>query len=88
MVEDHAEWRQRAACKGPYAELFYPPIAAERKEDKIARERNAKAICVECPVASECLEHALSVREAHGIWGGMNETERRSYAARRAVLIS
>jgi len=29
-------------------------------------------------VRSECLELALRNREIHGIWGGLNEEERRS----------
>jgi hypothetical protein len=28
-------------------------------------------------VQQECLEYALSVGEMHGIWGGLNEAERR-----------
>jgi len=29
-------------------------------------------------VRPECLEYALEVRETHGIWGGLNEMERRA----------
>ena len=41
------------------------------------RERQAKAICARCPVRIECLEYAVRIREPHGIWGGLNELERR-----------
>jgi WhiB family redox-sensing transcriptional regulator len=41
------------------------------------REARAKAICQECPVRQECLHYALDVGEPHGIWGGLNESERR-----------
>ena len=41
------------------------------------RERQAKAICARCPVRMECLEYAIRIREPHGIWGGLNELERR-----------
>jgi WhiB family redox-sensing transcriptional regulator len=41
------------------------------------RERQAKAICARCPVRIECLEYAIRIREPHGIWGGLNELERR-----------
>ena len=37
----------------------------------------AKAICADCPACQECLEYAVAIREPHGIWGGLNETERR-----------
>ena len=33
---------------------------------------------MQCPVRPECLEYALEVRETHGIWGGLNEMERRA----------
>ena len=36
-----------------------------------------KAICRQCPVRRECLDYSLGIGEAHGIWGGLNETERR-----------
>jgi hypothetical protein len=70
-------WRARAACKGPETALFFPPSNAERRDDRDRREARAKAICQGCPVRRECLEHALKVGEPHGIWGGLNETERR-----------
>jgi WhiB family redox-sensing transcriptional regulator len=78
------EWQRHAACKGPKAELFFPPTAPERKDDRMARERNAKAICDTCAVQPECLQYALRIREAHGIWGGTTELERRSIAERQA----
>ena len=36
----------------------------------------AKALCARCPVVAECLDHALTVREPFGVWGGLNQTER------------
>ena len=69
--------RTRAACRGPETALFFPPSNAERREDRDLRESRAKAICRGCPVRHECLDHALAVGESHGIWGGLNETERR-----------
>jgi WhiB family transcriptional regulator, redox-sensing transcriptional regulator len=77
-------WQARAACRGPQAAVFFPPTHAERKDDKQARETRAKAICATCAVARDCLEYALRIREPHGIWGGLNETERKQLAERRA----
>ena len=34
-----------------------------------------------CTVRQECLDYALRIREQHGIWGGLNEAERRSLGA-------
>jgi WhiB family redox-sensing transcriptional regulator len=70
-------WQFRALCRGEESSLFFAPNYFERKEQKDAREALAKAICARCPVRSECLEYALRIREPHGIWGGLNEYERR-----------
>ena len=70
-------WQARAACRGPHASVFFPPPQFERKDEKLARETQAKAICATCPVREPCLAYALRIREPHGIWGGMSESERR-----------
>jgi WhiB family redox-sensing transcriptional regulator len=71
-------WQLRASCRGPESVLFFPPTTSERREERDLRERRAKAICATCSVRRECLDYALSIREPHGIWGGLNETERRN----------
>ncbi len=71
-------WQDRAACRGPQAEVFFPPSRPERREEKRRREARAKAICATCPVCTTCLDHALGLGEQHGIWGGLNENERRA----------
>ncbi len=75
-------WQVRASCRGPQAAIFFPPSHFERKEDKEARERRAKSICQSCPVRKPCLEYALTIKEPHGIWGGLNEMERKQLLAR------
>lgn len=70
-------WQVRAACRGPQSVVFFPPTQFERKDDKILREERAKEICADCSVRSDCLEYALEIREPHGIWGGLNEVERK-----------
>lgn len=57
--------------------MFFPPPQFERKAERNERERRAKDICASCPVTHECLDYAVSIREPHGIWGGLNEAERR-----------
>lgn len=80
----NATWQARAACRGPESVLFFPPTYAERKEARDERERHAKAICARCPVRTPCLEYATSIREPHGIWGGLTESERRVLLTRDA----
>lgn len=70
-------WQARAACKGPNTLIFFPPSHYERKDEREAREAKAKSICGGCPVRRQCLDYAVAIREPHGIWGGLNETERR-----------
>lgn len=76
-------WQPKAACRGPQATIFYPPSAVERKEDKDLREARAKSICATCSVKQPCLEYALDIKEQHGVWGGLNELERKALLTRR-----
>ena len=77
-------WQIKASCRGPQASVFFPPAQFERKDEKLERESRAKAICRTCPVKRECLDYAVTIREAHGIWGGLNEVERKQLLAQRA----
>ncbi|MGH9185562.1 MAG: WhiB family transcriptional regulator [Acidimicrobiales bacterium] len=76
-------WQVKAACRGPQAAVFFPPSHFERKDEKFERERRAKAICATCAVRQPCLEYAVRIREPHGIWGGLNEVERKQVVAQR-----
>jgi WhiB family redox-sensing transcriptional regulator len=73
------DWVHRARCINEDPELFFPigttgPAAVQTEE--------AKAVCTECEVRSECLEWALTTGQDAGVWGGKSEDERR--ALRRA----
>ena len=70
-------WQQNGACRTGDGTDFYPPMHTERKHERLARERRAKSVCAGCPVRHECLEHAIAVDERYGIWGGLNQDERR-----------
>ena len=75
-------WQVKASCRGPQAAIFFPPSHFERKDEKEARENRAKEICATCPVRKPCLEYALGIKEPHGIWGGLNEAERKRVLTR------
>lgn len=79
------DWQRDAACRGQHAPNFFPPPHFEPKALRVARERTAKAICRQCPVSDECLTYALESREPHGVWGGLNEAERRELLVGRGV---
>jgi len=78
-------WQIKAACRGPQAAVFFPPSHFERKDEKLEREGRAKAICVTCPVRQSCLEYAVKIREPHGIWGELNELERKQLLTHRGL---
>lgn len=80
----HHTWQSRAACRGPESRLFFPPTHVERRDEREERELRAKAICKSCAVLRDCLDYAMTIREPHGIWGGLNESERRQLNAQEA----
>lgn len=63
------DWHDRANCRGIDLNLFF----TERGEATAP----AKQVCAGCTVRAECLDHALSVPERFGVWGGLSERERR-----------
>jgi WhiB family redox-sensing transcriptional regulator len=72
-------WQQRGACRTGNSSDFYPPMHTEGKHERLARERRAKSICAACPVRLRCLEYAIAADERYGIWGGLNNDERRVF---------
>jgi WhiB family redox-sensing transcriptional regulator len=78
-------WQFDAACRGEDTSLFFAPNYFEKREEKDAREAKAKVICARCSVREDCLDYALRTRETHGIWGGLNEFERRQLLRQRAL---
>lgn len=70
-------WSSEAACRGLDVSLFFTTDDLEASRDKnLETNRVTIAICEECPVKAECLDHALNY-EAEGIWGGTTPIERR-----------
>ena len=40
----------------------------------------AKRVCAGCEVVVECRDYALATRQPFGVWGGLDEEERRAWA--------
>ncbi|MEH3033540.1 MAG: WhiB family transcriptional regulator [Aeromicrobium erythreum] len=79
------EWQYEGLCRTVDPDAFFSP-EAERGSSKQRREQAAKAMCAACPVIERCREHALSVQEPYGVWGGLSEAERTEIlAGRRAA---
>lgn len=68
-------WKVAGACRFANADMFYPTSESDAGQ--------AKAVCDSCRVKGQCLEHALTVREPEGVWGGATFAERRSILRRR-----
>lgn len=85
FVTGESLWRSRAECRRENATFFFPPPHFELKPEKDAREDQARALCRACPVQQACLEYSLDVQEPHGIWGGLNELERRRMIRKRGL---
>jgi len=83
FVDD--DWRADATCRADNAVYFFAPNHFERKPEKDLREGIARSLCRRCPVRQKCLEYALAVSETNGIWGGLNELERRRLQRTRAA---
>lgn len=83
VVTESYTWQSEAACRSADPNLFFGP-QHEAREIKAARETKAKAICGTCPVREACLDFAMSTNEPFGVWGGLNELERRRLARRAA----
>jgi WhiB family redox-sensing transcriptional regulator len=64
-------WFDHAACRGTDVALFHP----ERGDTGV--EAQARKVCATCPVRDQCLTHAVTHHEIHGIWGGTSARERR-----------
>jgi hypothetical protein len=79
----NVEWWAHAACRGADVTVFFAPAYFETRGEKLRRESIAKALCVRCPARQACLDEALRARDPHGVWGGLNEMERRALVRER-----
>ncbi|CAL9432988.1 Transcriptional regulator WhiB [Streptomyces sp. enrichment culture] len=68
------DWKEDAACRSADPAVFFPK---DHGGAAPLVEREAKSFCARCPVLDACLAHALAVPERAGVWGGLNEDERR-----------
>ena len=64
-------WGDEAACASEWVNPDWWFTPADDRSQTAAR-----TICGSCTVRGSCLAHALATSELHGIWGGLDETER------------
>ena len=68
-------WQQRGACIEEDPELFFP---LGTTGPALRQIEIAKQVCRRCEVADSCLDWALRSGQDAGIWGGLDELERRT----------
>jgi WhiB family redox-sensing transcriptional regulator len=78
------DWRDRAACRDEDPELFFPVGASSGSAQ--VRIAQAKSVCARCPVQSTCLDWAMTSSQEAGVWGGLDEDERRALRRRRSRI--
>jgi WhiB family redox-sensing transcriptional regulator len=66
---------RNAACATEDPAVFFPTGNSDATAAQVAV---AKAICARCPVREDCLDFALLTNQQYGVWGGMDEDERRA----------
>lgn len=75
-ITEERPWVVFAACRDAEPDLFFPGSKAD--------EARAKALCAICPVRNECYDYSLEARGTFGVWGGLNEKQRRMKLRRTA----
>jgi WhiB family redox-sensing transcriptional regulator len=68
---DNMSWQEDAECAKPANRSKVEYFFSRDLNKKI----EAKTICGDCPVKSQCLQWALEHRRIDGVWGGRDEIE-------------
>ena len=79
MISTMHDWAAEGACRTTDPDALFVQGAAQNR---------AKAVCLGCPVRTECLADALDNRTEFGVWGGMTERERRALLKKRPNVLS
>lgn len=79
LVGDSTEWQEQARCRSTDPEIFHP-------SGRGSSSSPAKRICKGCPVIEACLQYALDNDERHGVWGGLDQRQRKALKAQPPKL--
>lgn len=71
------DWRFRGLCRDEDPELFFP-AGKSGTAPTIAQITKAKGVCQRCPVMEECFLWSLDESIEYGVWGGVDEDQRRA----------
>jgi len=73
------EWHASALCRTidkPDEVFFGERDDSHKTSLTVIQIREVKSFCRQCPVFQDCLEHALTTPERHGIWAGTSKRTR------------
>ncbi len=77
----NADWRADSACRFEDPDLFFP---IGNTGPALLQIEEAKSVCRRCPVMEQCAAWALESGQEHGVWGGLDEDDRRRMKRRAA----
>lgn len=74
LLADATHWTD-AACRKVDPDLHHSVDARDILD--------AKKVCFTCPIMGACLRYALDANERHGVWGGLDEHQRKAMLDRK-----
>jgi WhiB family transcriptional regulator, redox-sensing transcriptional regulator len=74
VIDRVGSWLAGAACRDRDTDDWFE-----------GDDLGARVVCRSCPVASECLDHAIAERLDYGIWGGLRAVDRAEVARLRGI---
>ena len=72
-----SSWQYDAMCRQHSSNLFFPPATFEKKEDREKEKQKQKLYVMDVLSELNVLDEAKEIAEPFGIWGGLNEVERK-----------
>lgn len=82
---DREPWMDEGTCSKPETKKVFAALAYGKTKADIEK---AKTYCIGCPVVDTCLEFALDLQVAHGVWGAKSPRERKRLLKRRQAKSS
>jgi len=67
--EEDPSWRALSLC------VVYPSV--DFFDGSQQNKRKCRMICAECQVRPQCLQFSLDNGEEYGVWGGLDDVERK-----------
>lgn len=74
-------WMARRNCWDADPEVFFADESTGMKRKGHVKNAEAKDICGGCDVRLDCLTYAIENGEDWGVWGGLDEDQRRALKA-------